>query len=261
MKQLRKLGLVSVAMSLVALSACGGGGGDDDVDSGLTIVDGGRRDTGTGSDGTVNTPDSSTTAACDPVTNANCTAPMKCSLNQADMFACEPAGAGTQGAACGTGTTDDGCAIGFVCLADNKCHRYCNQTSTCPPNGAQATACNIQIQNASMQPIAGATVCGDFTSCDIFAQTGCGTNMGCYIGSAGATCGAQGSIADGAACGTGGGQCMPGSICVGAAAGQLFCRKVCRTGGTPACTTGTCTAVNFGTQVMNPPPMLGACLP
>ncbi len=265
MKQLRKLGLVSVAMSLVALSACGGGGGgDDDVDSGLTIVDGGRRDTGAATDGTVNTPDSSTSGACNPVTNAGCTAPMKCGLDQNNAFACQAAGAGMQGTACTPTATDDGCAIGFVCLSTGKCSRFCAQggpANQCPMEGTLTTACQIQLQTQGGQPIPGALVCAAITPCNpLNPGTACGAGQACYpaqtaLSNLGGQCAPAGTKADGMAC-SAINECVAGSTC-GGPTGMIACRKICNTqaGMAPMCTApATCAALG-GTAQAN----LGLC--
>jgi len=239
-----------IAVLPLALAACGDSGGGDDVDSGISIIDSSTRDRTI--DSSTNNPDSSTT--CDPVSNNGCGAPQKCSLGPTDMFICQPAGAGMQGAACGTGTTDDGCAIGFVCLSTNKCARYCNAGSTCPMEGASMTACNIQLQNAAMQAIPGATVCGAFTSCDVLAQDCPTATDGCFLTQSGPQCGPPGTVADGQTC-TNANSCMKGSVCLNLNMAGNKCHHICRLGGgAPACTTGTCTMVN------GLPAMTGLCI-
>jgi len=240
-----------IAVLPLALAACGDSGGGDDVDSGISIIDSSTRDRTI--DSSTMTVDSGP-AGCDLVTGNGCSAPQKCSLGPASTPICQPAGAGTQGAACGTGTTDDGCAATFVCLSTNKCARFCNAQTQCPMEGASMTACNIQLESSPGVPIPGALVCGAFTSCDVLMQNCPTATDGCFLTASGPQCGPPGTIADGQTC-TNANSCMKGSACLNLGGAGNKCHHLCRLGGgAPTCPTGTCTMVN------GLPAMTGLCM-
>ncbi len=237
-------------LACTALVGCGGGGGGDDVDSGLTIIDGSMRDTGTTADSSTITPDSGTPAACNVVANTGCSgATPKCGLiqptGQALQIGCGTGGTGTQGMNCQATTMGDNCAGGFLCItaavgAQPTCLKVCGTTA---PSGTcdTGTDCSFGVTGVD------ALLCGPVTSCDPLAQTGCSGTDSCYIaanasGQPVSRCLPTGTAAAGATCTGQANSCARGSSCLTQAAGGSKCFFHCNTasGGSPMCAaTGT----------------------
>ena len=174
--------------------------------------------------------------ACNLVTQ-NCPNGGKCSYaGLADggvERACGAAGVKTEGQACGASQMDD-CATGLICLADSKCHKFCNTDVQCGANAACASY--IDIGGSPEKPL----FCVPVTACDPLTQN-CAAGEGCYLSGTGPLCNTAGTVAAGAVCGQTQGNCVKGSVCLLTSATAGACHQFCnRDAGMPNCGAGQC---------------------
>jgi hypothetical protein len=145
---------------------------------------------------------------------------------------CGPAGARTEGQACGP--VDD-CAKGLLCVG-GACQRFCNTDSNCG-GGTNICGTVVSIPNTAEHPAA----CVMLNACDPLAQNCANMAEGCYLTQAGPACIPAGTVPNGGTCGSGGQLCIKGSTCIGPSANMLTCRPFCNLdGGAPTCATGQC---------------------
>jgi hypothetical protein len=200
-------------------------------------------------------------AECD-VVRQDCADGQRCtyvSQDGATTRRCVEAGTVDEGAPCTLAPNDGGvaydtCRPGLFCKDEPAsggglaffCRKLCHATPQC----GEAGECNtvVRLEGTSELPL----VCGPAsTRCDPFGED-CTSPLSCYPSTTGPVCAGSGTRTEGEACDFSN-QCAPGSTCANAGGG-LTCRPVCRPGGTPACATGSCRALDDN-------PGVGACVP
>ncbi len=206
-------------------------------------------------------------SACDPFSNAGCTAGTKCTVLQTPVtfsLGCGSKAGKTAGATCtqtasGQMQTGDDCADGLACIAlqgetTPTCRQFCmtsGATRACPAS----MTCSLLITN-----LPGTSFCRPTTSCTLLPQTGCPTGQGCYLVSTGSTCAPAGRATPGSGC-TAANDCAPGSTCI-TTNGVSSCASFCSlaAGGPPACAaSGTGGASCMPTPGTPPEPSTGIC--
>ncbi|MCP3098476.1 hypothetical protein LZ198_06245 [Myxococcus sp. K15C18031901] len=192
----------------------------------------------------------------------DCAAGLRCTYAGAGGVTsrrCVAAGTATEGARCTLAPTDAGlafdtCEAGLFCKDERQddggtafsCRRLCHTSTQCDAS----EACNTVLRLAGTPELP--LLCGERSQpCDPFAQA-CAAPLSCYPSSSGPVCAGSGTRGPGESCDFSN-QCAPGSACVAAGVG-LTCRPLCRPGGPPACSSGTCRPLSGNAGV-------GACLP
>ncbi|MCE9672655.1 hypothetical protein LY474_33090 [Myxococcus stipitatus] len=200
-------------------------------------------------------------AECD-VVKQDCAGGLRCTyVGDGDTTTrrCVEEGTGVEGAHCTLAPSDAGleydtCAAGLFCKDEHPgdggtvfaCRRLCHASTQC--SGTEACNTVVRLAGTTELPL----LCGARSQpCDPFASA-CAAPLSCYPSASGPVCAGSGTRGTGASCDFSN-QCAPGSACVSTGAG-LTCRPLCRPGGTPACSTGTCRPLSGNTGV-------GACIP
>ncbi len=201
------------------------------------------------------------TAECD-VVRQDCADGQRCTYvgqGGATQHRCVEDGTVEEGSPCNLapndgGLTYDTCQRGLFCKDERAadggtaffCRKLCHATPQCGASGECNTV--VRLEGSTELPL----VCGPPSArCDPFGQD-CTSPLSCYPSTSGPVCAGSGTRREGEACDFSN-QCAPGSTCVNAGSG-LTCRPLCQPGGTPACTTGTCRALDGN-------PGVGACVP
>jgi hypothetical protein len=191
-----------------------------------------------------------TTPVCDPVKQTGCSGgTSKCGVvadgvAHTAAFACQAPGATANQAACtAPTTTGDDCVAANVCVG-SKCHRMCdtaNGNTDCPVG--QVCGAMAQFQGGPPNGVNTYICAVPQDTCDPLLQDCANMAQGCYPSTLGERCYTAGAITEGSSC-TSANACVKGTACVSLGAGTK-CHKICNPtqGGTPACTTGTCEAV------------------
>jgi hypothetical protein len=177
--------------------------------------------------------------ACDVVAQNCPTQTDKCSYaGLADGGAgraCGPAGAKTEGQACGPSMDD--CAKGLLCV-QGTCAKFCYQASNCTAAGAQCIGL-ITIGGVPEVP----ATCVTLSGCDPYLQN-CPTTQACSLTQSGPACITNGTVPANGTCTPSAG-CVRGNLCLvtmqGATSGT--CKPFCNLdGGAPTCA-GSCTGL------------------
>ncbi|WAM23552.1 hypothetical protein [Myxococcus sp. NMCA1] len=199
-------------------------------------------------------------AECDVVAQ-DCAQGQRCTYameNGVTQRRCVAPGTADEGAPCTLAPSDGGlaydtCRQGLFCReapdgagSGFTCQRLCHATTQC----GNASECNtvLRLEGTDELPL----VCGPpSTACNPFGED-CDAPLSCYPSTSGPLCAGSGNRTEGQSCDFSN-QCAPGSACVNAGGG-LTCRPLCQPGGTPACSTGSCRALDSN-------PGVGACVP
>lgn len=227
-------------------------------DTGVVLMDSGpRSDSGPLPDSGPS-PDSGPTGTCGPAAGdcdisvpTSCGTGMACILNgsTADGWTsvCITAGVIAAGGTCMPGM-DAQCQEGYECFSEPAvCSKLCCGNTDCSPG-----------EFCSLIGGADAGFCRLSDSCDLVAQTGCGTGLACYpAGGGNVTCGAPGTTAADAAC-MYANECIPGYGCLGTTATDGACHEFCDPAAS-ACPTGSsCRGITgfdgVGACFVDPPP-------
>jgi cysteine-rich repeat protein len=181
--------------------------------------------------------------ACTLVPNGGCGgATPACDLTAAEdgSTACRAVSvAGTSDSRCSALTS---CSAGYTCVGelgvDSSCMKFCATDAGCSGTGSR---CAYGLYADNGDPL-NVKVCSN--ACDIYAQTGCPSGMGClgFDSSAGdfTDCRIMGTKSDGQSCSSTL-ECRPGSLCVND--GGATCHSYCKMGVSGSCPSGwTCSA-------------------
>ncbi|MGF1469015.1 MAG: hypothetical protein ACFCGT_23055 [Sandaracinaceae bacterium] len=214
--------LLSVALTLPLLAACGSGSGGMDGSVDGAVEGDAAAEPDMGSAGQECGP---TVGECEFGVRGSCGAGMACVLVGSSMdgweTACTNEGAGGLGAPCASGGANQ-CQDTLSCDR-GACRAYCCVDS---PEDCQPGEFCLGIGNAD-----GAGQCRTASDCDPIDQSGGCLNddptAGCYVLGAGTDCLEPGDAIEGEACEFSN-SCAPGLICVGGA-GAGTCRTLCRT--------------------------------
>jgi len=139
-------------------------------------------------------------------------------------------------------TVDTACKAGYTCVHDDDvaetpwCMRFCLHDSDCNGTGSR---CVVGLSDDSGNSL-NVTVCSN--ACDVYAQTGCPSGMGCQghdaTGGDFTDCAYMDGKADGATCATSL-ECLEGSACVDDGSGAV-CAPYCVVGNDNTCAVGDC---------------------
>ncbi len=178
-----------------------------------------------------------TGGSCDVVANTGCSAGHKCSASgtTANATSCDCAGSGVIDGGCTGDANGDTCGGSLVCLADNKCHKYCRVDTDCP-SGRPCSSVLLLAGgvDSGFKICSPPTVVCTTSPGPVGTATGgaCATGQGCYLDTpTAAKCADAGTLAAGAAC-MYLNDCRPGYVCVGTGTGSATtCKKVCKVDG------------------------------
>ncbi|WP_426752982.1 hypothetical protein [Myxococcus sp. Y35] len=199
-------------------------------------------------------------AECDVVAQ-DCAEGQRCTYATEDGVTrrrCVAPGTVGEGAPCTLAPSEGGlaydtCQQGLFCRQAPEgqgsgftCQRLCHATTQCGNSGECNTV--LRLEGTDELPL----LCGPPSpSCNPFGQD-CTAPLSCYPSSSGPVCAGSGTRTEGQSCEFSN-QCTPGSACVNAGGG-LTCRALCQPGGEPACSSGSCRALDGN-------PGVGACVP
>jgi len=173
----------------------------------ITIAAGGNTtptDASPGGDASVDLPDAPGSFECDPVSQTNCPAGNKCTV-ESNVIRCAPNGAVSIGGTCaGDGPLDD-CTSGGICLF-RECRAFCPQDGSAAGCAAGETCHTFGVFNSCL------------VNCNVLAPSCPATAIGpqsCYESPFGGECiNSAGDFPIGTAC-QAINQCVSGSGCVG----------------------------------------------
>src|SRR5262249_50720708 len=137
-------------------------------------------------------------------------------------------------------TSDMQCGVGFTCTkagaTKSSCRKFCSADSQC----GSGSRCAFGLTNAHGQSL-NVKVCSN--ACNILAQTGCPSGLGCLgLESSGGDftdCRQMDGKLDGDPCATQT-ECLPGSACV-SSGGALSCASYCDTASSVCSNGQSCT--------------------
>jgi len=210
--------------------------------------------------------DNAPAGPCDPFSNAGCSSDRKCTAvlsNGSLVLSCGSKGSKSEGDECSR--TSEGDQLGDDCGDGLACFKLQEDKSTsstcrrfCPTSGTDHACPTGSVCRISYSTLGGYGFCG--SSCKPLEQSGCSDVQACYLTSIGALCGGKGSTKIGDGCtGSTPNECEPGSTCVTGLSNGNKCLAFCAMGGgSPSCSSGTCTKMPVADVFMSEP-NVGTC--